>query len=337
MLNVIDCSVFFHYGTKSTFNATYKGIPTAGIYQLLSLIADLINTNQDIALCFDSRTNRKLLLPDYKSSRVGDPKVSFQAKLTYEYLKDVFPNVYKAENFEADDLAYTIVQNEYRDAPAGISLITSDYDWCHNIDKYGLVELLPATENVCLVNCDNFSDVLSTDTVRIPNNAITAYKTIFGDDDLSRNKRFYCNAASPEELFNAFKVFVKNKGYSDFDMRRKEVMLEFVTLFSSLFNNEELELFKKRIEVFYPRYCKALSRVKYNSINKNALVDLISITGCKSIARKLKVDFIEDMGSEHERVKKMYLDEHQTNKVRLTMNKMDVTNTFNRGGFHGIS
>lgn len=312
-LKIIDVpSVLFSgYGTSFGKRSYYKGIPTGGLYLLANVIAQAIRNSDLIALVWDSPTNRRDYVPEYKSTRCRDDTVRFANKLSYEYLKNASKNCFKIEGFEADDLAASIVeynkeQNYY------IELYTADYDWAHNIYS-NRQELYPANSNICRVTSENFNSIFSTSKCSMVFNAITVSKILFGDSS-DHVQPLNPKTLSNQDCFKAFVLFCdKNK----IDYREKESFLKFINHFKKAFNNETYQELINRTEVMFPRITPEPLIIQSSQIDGKAFIKFCSVVGCKSICNKLGLSFIEDMGMEQDRVKAMY--ENETG-IRKTYN-----------------
>jgi DNA polymerase-1 len=113
---IIDGNYALHKSFSVFRTFTYKGKFTGTSYGILRdifLLAEKFNSN-DIHITWDSRSFRKELSVDYKSTRNIDPKNN-----PYDSWEDVFEllkacgfNQYKEEGYEADDLIYTLSKGE---------------------------------------------------------------------------------------------------------------------------------------------------------------------------------------------------------------------------------
>lgn len=332
MINIFDVSVYAHVGVKhAPFSSfSYKGIPTGGISLLMSDVLRCVKRGEVCAFCFDSRTNRRSILPEYKSDRCADPKVNFQRDMLYKFLYDAVPNVFKLNGAEADDLAYSLIKHHYPTTTSLITMKTCDDDWCHNIDTKGIVTKLSPTKHAMYVDERSYSQVLGNADFPVPLGAVTLKKVYAGDGDLSSGVVFDTGCDySASDLYKANLGYLNNE-YSK--LKNKECVLEFGrTILKDIIPKENYELWQRRVEVFFPREFDINLEVLL--IHKDSLSAMLSLFGCKKTAEKYGILFNEDMGSLQEELKRTYLEYHTHSKSRTTERVLETTNNFNRGEF----
>jgi 5'-3' exonuclease len=333
MLEVYDVSTFLYSGMGTSFGekAKYKGIPTGGIYNLMRTLCYALKYDSVPVLVFDSWTNAKSTLPEYKGGRSNRPDIRFQADLLYDHLKDVVPNCFKIPGYEADWIASAVfdygrdVEKQYVDG------FTTDLDWAHNITSE-YTSLYPANKNGKEITVRNFDKVCSTPYTYVPLNTISFYKVLFGDKSDNISKLYENGTYSLNDLFKIYTQYCKK---NNLDNRLKETALEVADFFKPALGDTIYGEMLKRIEVIYPRKLETPITISKEPINKNALKKLLSLTGCKSLCTKLGIDFIEDMGELQTEVKEKYLKEiGQVSETRL-FSESSVPNIEirDRGGF----
>ena len=291
-----------------------------------------IKTKKPFIIAFDSRPAKRLIRPEYKANRVTNPKVEFQKNLAYTYLSKLSENVHKIEGREADDLIAKSVKDNLANTDFNINIRTSDYDLTHNIDEHGRVVIMPANKNIAIVTKDNFEHIFSMAKCRAYFNSRAAMKVFFGkqSDNLPV---FTHHKYEAYELYKSFCGVGVNKGWSPEDFKLKENMLEYIEMVSSAMTESELKDLKERVDVSYPTDVNRDLTYKFGAINTDVLSELISVTGCRSIARGLKIPYYEDMGNKHDELKQAYMDGHILSKSRYFEPSTVTTDLTNERGF----
>lgn len=305
-IRIIDVSAALKAGTENTFgrDATYKGIPTGGLYNLATHIANSFLNSDTIVLCWDERTNRRDFLPEYKSSRNPDNAQRFARKMSYEYLKRSVPNSFKQVGYEADDLAASLIHKYVnKEVCHSFDLYTTDYDWAHNI-KNDFQRLVPLSKNVGLVQKGNFKDFFSVANCDVPFNSITAYKLFTGDtsDGVPVIK---LDDTSPEKMFNDFIHFCDKNEFAYYDV---DSMVSFIVEIEDKVSSEVFQEILNRCEVLYPRIIDLT--LDFTPVDISMFKRYCSLIGARSVCKRLGIDMIEDMGEEQEAVKAMFENEN---------------------------
>lgn len=334
MLEVYDVSTFIYSGMGTSFGgkAKYKGIPTGGIYNLLRTLCYALKFDKTPVLVFDSWTNAKSILPEYKGGRSKNPDVRFQCELAYTYLKDVIPNCFRVPGYEADWLAAAVFDYARDTKLQYIEGYTNDMDWAHNITSE-YTSIYPANKNGIYIGIDNFENVCSDPYIRVPLNTISFFKVLFGDKSDNIPKLYTEDTYTREDLFKIYCQYCKK---NSLDNRLKESALEAAEFFKPAVGANVYKEMKNRIEVIYPRKLDTPLDISYDKINKGALKKILSLTGCKSLCTKMGIDFIPDMGELQGQVKEQYLKElGQVAQTRLFVDTSDnsTVEIKDRGGF----
>lgn len=334
-MDFIDVSSYMYAGMTNNFGskASYNGVPTGGIYLLLLKIAASIKYNETCVLLFDSPTNAREILPEYKGSRSRNPKVRFQGDMCYKYLKPVVANCFKIPGYEADWLGFNVAEKARKNPDIlGMTFRTVDYDWCHNIvTKYDT--MVPAAKGYMEVYSANFEKSFSGVNFRVPLNSISAKKVFFGDS--SDNIEPFNGAMSNEDLMNTFIQYCK---VNNLDPRELDSMYEYIDKFGDILG--DTEYLKRRAYIIYPRKMKDTSslEISYTPIEAKNLSKICSLFGCRSIADKLGITYYEDMGDLAKEIKREYQESYMYNKTELFQQKLEErgakkTDLPERGGF----
>jgi len=337
MLQIIDVSSYLYAGMGTRFGATaqYKGIPTGGIYGVLQQVAMTLRRKDIPVLIFDSVTNAREIMPEYKGSRSRNPKVRFQNDLIYRYLRPALNNTFKVEGYEADWIAFNLAEKYRANDKLGFCYRTTDYDWCHNIVSKRDI-MVPSVGGYAEVTTETFERIFSDRDYRVPLNSLTAKKCFMGDKSDGIAPFKYPGSYSNEDLINIFVGYCKN---NNLDNRSKETMQEFIYKFGNEFGDYKEELLK-RSEILYPRIMDDLDYLDLQIIPKDIklMSTICSITGCKSIAKRLGINFNEDMGELQREVLREYQQKYSIEKTQLFEEEINNTNENiqipSRGGFN---
>lgn len=125
---------------------TSDGIYTNGVYATLRMILQLLRDHLDIthlAIVFDKSRNtfRRTLYSDYKQNRfVTPPTLQSQFRLLEQILQEIGLTVLYDDNYEADDLAGSIVET-FKNSGEILTVMTKDHDYLQLIDDnvYGWI------------------------------------------------------------------------------------------------------------------------------------------------------------------------------------------------------
>ena len=157
------------------------------------LFAILLTAKQneaDIAICMDSKSERKTENSDYKANRVGLKLLDLDALKNIEYVirKSGLP-VMKEDGYEADDLIASLVRNRASEYDA-IAIFTPDADMTtlvtDNVYLYRYKSVFSKKNTFLnahqLISKNNLSEVLSAEfKTDLPFNAVILYKCTVGD------------------------------------------------------------------------------------------------------------------------------------------------------------
>jgi len=331
-IRLYDVPAVLHSGYTNGFGikAQYKGIPTGGPYLLATLIAQCISAGDVPILLWDSKTNRREYYPSYKASRSGNPKIRNANAFTYEFLQNSVMNSFKVPGYEADDLAFNIVEMYREQGVNRIELHTVDYDWAHNIVDSHQV-LVPASAQVCYVTNENFQDIFSEPSTTVPLNSISAKKVFFGDssDGISP---YNGGRKTKEEMFPAYINYCKANGYNT---RLSEPLLKFLKRYQAAFGEEDYKILVAKVNVIFPRTLEKPLDFSFETINMVEFKKYLSVTGCRQICKRLGLNFIEDMGSLQDRAREIFKSEGFISKSHNFVDKIEKEEEvkISRGGF----
>lgn len=180
MINFIEGDVKNHLATNGT------------LYLLFDPVSELFASELKVSKNFRFTTERQDIVPTYKSSRIGDPKVVEAVKLIKKYytFRGEKVKICISKFLEADDFVEGIVNKE----TGPIALITNDTDWARYI-----------SDTVHMINKDFMKPYTKTEYFKdynmIPTiTSVTLRKAIKGDasDEVKpiesiKKIRFYCD------------------------------------------------------------------------------------------------------------------------------------------------
>lgn len=288
-LSIIDGDALIHSGTKASFSkdANYHGFPTGGLYRLLRELSSRRKNGDHVIVCFDSKTNRRELLPEYKGTRGKNPSVYLQKDTIIPMLRKIGIDVLQRYGYEADDLIYHACRQNY-DSFEQINIIGNDFDLLYTLDSDVKVCYRSSNGKSPDIHAGNYNVVINGAVQRfkckIPFGAISAYKVFNGDVSDSIPAITEDTELNIKLLAAACKLsMVRNDTALPIKLVEKAEILEVVK--HSFFNILDREVLAKRINVVYPidiepDYCLA----KMSEINNEALSDCYTLFGMRKCA-----------------------------------------------------
>lgn len=285
-LIVYDVSAYIHTGanlTGRTADTNFRDrkrfrLPFGGVEYLLQKVSHDLANYRDIALCFDSYSFRKTLMPGYKAGRRQKPEIHVQMDLAYELLSSVGIPCYKVNGMEADDLVYTICE-QARDTYRNIEVRSVDYDICHNVDNQ--VSFIPVNTKVNEINQFNFKDSISY-SVEVRYNTITACKVFMGDKSDNVKKFVTEQGVDGSEMYMYFKQYLDiKKYYLPSEVRSREMLEEFFKVIKEHLTDNDLTELRKRMDIFFPTLVEGVEFIPFgiNQLDKRRMSDMLSFAG----------------------------------------------------------
>lgn len=251
-LAIFDVSPFIYKGYNMTGFSSERiyNFPIRGVCYLMKYIAKELKFNNDIVLCFDSRSFRKKILKQYKAHRTPNVEIFAQIDFVYKYLERCGFVCLKQNEYEADDFIYNVACSnvgKYRT----VKIYGVDYDLAHNVDEYGVC-FESISNQVCSVDMYNFSTILGKDH-DVHFNTITAYKVLTGDS--SDNVGPFISEAGHRgvDIYDIFVDLVKDQcsEQNSYYVKSRDLLEVFLSSITELTDKDRQEL-KKRMDVFYP-------------------------------------------------------------------------------------
>lgn len=290
-LDILDVNSILHsaQNVESLNKERSYGCPTGALKVLFRRIAYLLSAGHHVICAFDSKTDRKIIMPEYKANRVKFPEVILQSDLAYKFLTDLNISCVKVNGFEADDLIYNIC-NKYHMKVPRIYIHSSDKDLAHNIVNTR-VEILSVNSNSLNINFGNFVEVFAEHDFRTPKNMVTLKKVFLGDSSDNISPFSSYNGVSGVKLFKRVLESVKEYNVYDPMINRTEefadIMIDSLELEES--DNEEL---RKRMKIFFPKEmdCSELVEpVNLDSISELHLASVLKSMNCIEGLRSLNL------------------------------------------------
>lgn len=304
-LKLIDTSAILHSGNalfpnfgvgKADYilNKPYS-FPTGAMYGVLSLFKKKgflnLNSKDDrVIFCFDRPSFRKQINSSYKSNRPKNPGLLLQSIELEKGLKSMGFDTVAYEGYEADDVIYGLVKENYNKFNE-IEIYGTDRDLAALVDYK--VSLISTSKNVPSINIGNFSKKVIPG-VDLPLNSIYLFKLVFGDASdcikplLSLNERTY----------NAFLATInKIKAHGINDLNSHEALDLFI-------NNTANEVTKRKLietkELILPKVPQGviLTPIEQN-LSEKEIINFLSTFKMKSIAKHLNVLFDDTIGNDY--------------------------------------
>lgn len=262
-----DASALIYTGERGAENTKYAqmlsnkvhGLPLAGVRYALKMILSNVVTNgsnTNIVVFDPEKCDKASLYPGYKECRNFDSNIHVQKLILKDILDNLGIPTLKRENYEADDLIYTICVNVYIKKN-----ILSSYDDCtiyaDDLDilqamVYPKIRRLSCKSDGSIVNCDNFVHSAHKD-VPIIYNETGACLMFMGKP--SNNMKAMKNG---KDLYRSYHEWISKQSDVGQGLRgSKENVSRFIKelyVRDPVTNTEVATEFLKRAEVIFPRY-----------------------------------------------------------------------------------
>lgn len=251
-LEILDVNSILHaaQNVEALKGDRVRGCPVAGIKLLTRKLSYMLSTHSNVVCAFDSKTTRKVIMPEYKSGRKKVPEVILQSELAYKLLNNAGITCLKIADMEADDIIFNVVE-QFRPVSYEINIHTSDMDLAHNIidPRTNVI----AVNNLSLnVNYNNFTEVFSEVDYRLPINLITTKKIFLGDSSDGISQFISDDRRNGKVLLKQFlEIIMKNSLYDPIINRTRQ-LFELIAGELGLTEND-LNVLSNRCDVFYPR------------------------------------------------------------------------------------
>lgn len=253
VLNILDINSFLYtaHNVPELSSLSVRNCPVGGINYVTRKISYLLMRGESVVCAFDSKTNRKILYPEYKKHRKKVPEVNIQNEVLFKTLTDAGVCCIKVKGLEADDIIYNVIEKEKSNFMS-INIHSADYDLCHNVVA-GKVNFFSVNRNVMNVNANTFSEVLSNTEVRVPYNMITAKKVFCGDSSDNVGTFTSSDGRKGSVLFTTLVdlVFENQTDSTPVEVLRSRELIELMINYMGLSEEDKAEI-KKRCDLFYP-------------------------------------------------------------------------------------
>lgn len=213
ILHLIDIGSVIHAGRANNYIRTIvkdtsgewltRKTFVGGISFLFNIIAYDYKMNRTTLVFLADRKPiaKQRIRPSYKSNRMHNEAIESQKEIVEYILRDCGFQVLYQDEYEADDLIYTICQN-YKEKVPNIFIHTSDSDIYCNVDKN--VEIWPVKTGDKQVCLGNYERTCSNKEL-IPYNTITFEKMLRGDSADNISKLYtYPHHILREQFYNDY-------------------------------------------------------------------------------------------------------------------------------------
>lgn len=252
-LVIIDASSVIYAGHDGRMRSnTIKGIPVGGVRHLMYIVFTEITADNSVLVCFDSKTDKGVKNPSFKSNRTKNINIVLQCEMALEIMQATNIPVMIRENYEADDLVAEAVAYAAEEF-SRIEIITGDSDLAANIIKpsisiQGSASIYPSIYN------DNYHAVIKQGVI-VPYNAVLPYYFFMGKDS-NAMKAFMQGSGKSKEAFDDFMAFCTEQNYRTEYLSKTSVMASYISHLvetGKIVGDEELARWLDRIEGIYPR------------------------------------------------------------------------------------
>ena len=278
-LYLIDTSALIYAGNSVVANDDSKKIeeilkfPVAGVRYALRRIIGHAVTGEVIAV-FDARTDKNANFPEYKAQREHNRDIFFQKELLRFLLTKMGIKVAYQDNYEADDLIYSLSQSALNSGNFGdIRIVSDDKDVAGAIiDRR--ISRIGATSKTSTINVENYSIVLDRNNY-IHYNSVLPYIMFRGKQS---------NNVSPMKdgkyYYSQFIEYAKNSGVPQSKWSNQTLLLKFVKQMATdgKVDGDFIREVVKRIPVVYPKIDGLkYEDIKPTTIDKSIVADYLSM------------------------------------------------------------
>lgn len=291
-LDIIDVNSVLHsaHNVPHLGSDRVNGCPTGGLVVLFRKVSYLLSSGHHVVCVFDSSTDRKIILPEYKANRVKVPEVILQSELAYKLLTDLNISCIKVNGFEADDLIYNIC-NIYGVVTPRVYIHSSDADLAHNVINTR-IEVLPVNSNSYMINYNNFVEVFSEEDFRLPKNMITLKKVLLGDKSDNVKPFTSENGMTGRKMLKRILELTESCDAYDPELNRTRGFAEI--MFGELgLTEKDLETLSKRCDVFFPKECEVsdlVDPVEIKAVNISSFAGTLRAIRCFEGLRSLDLN-----------------------------------------------
>ena len=193
-LLLIDSSNLIMGGLYASHSAGYKVyghensyIRTGGVYNLLSFLnrkAYPLNSTLIVFIFDRSSSKKKALREKFNVSSKTDYEFLATSSLMEQFLNELGMNTLSVEGYEADEIAYSLVQRYYHYFDK-IDIACNDRDWTACLDTAGKVTQISVNGSPA-IGYANYKEAFGSN-IKIPYGSLWLYKTILGKPEEGRH------------------------------------------------------------------------------------------------------------------------------------------------------
>lgn len=294
-LVIIDFQ-FMYYKTYFTRKSgrlrrlSHKGVSTEMIYYPLKDVMNMIRScgeGASVAVCFDSKAEKKHNNADYKSNRKStlSEEDYFNIAEIQRLLTEMGYSTYKIEGKEADDIAVSLAE-EYRDDFGATVIVTPDIDLGVAIKDNVFLYRYKTKSGYTAIGRKNFcSEVAREMKVRqMPFNGISIYKVTVGDksDGIAGVRGFGPKAF--DTLISEIGKIEENLDFSSLNKESTLELLEKVSKTSRVLDESKMEEVRVAADLVFIEHIDNLEKPILRDVtdeDKQKALDLYGINYSK--------------------------------------------------------
>lgn len=286
-LEIFDVSPYFYTAENvdKFTNRLVGGFPVGGLQYFLKFLSLALKVNNDVVLCFDSRSFRKDLSDDYKSHRKRNYSIYAQIEFLIEHLEKCGIPCYKIDGYEADDLIHTAVMQNYKNY-AYLNMHGCDHDLAHNIVD-SKVKLCAINSNSNTITEQNFGTALDKGQY-ILFNTISIYKVLTGDKSDNIKPFVSETGVTGLEVYKELTNFVlENPKANNYLITSNRQLLDLVIrLKYPNFTANDLAFIENNIKLVFPKRANIeLKPICKSDINLSKFIELCRMVGALEAQR----------------------------------------------------
>lgn len=156
-----------------------SGLPVGGVKHAISKILGNNKEENHLVAVFDSHTDKKIDHPEYKGQRTFRPDIFVQQEMLKQILPALGVATVCVDGYEADDLFYSIVEDELQNNKYGFVYLCTDDSDISGAIRAPRIARMGITAKMPFITQSNYSTLVKSGKV-IQYNTVLAYHMFCG-------------------------------------------------------------------------------------------------------------------------------------------------------------
>lgn len=250
------------------------GLPVGGVKHAISKILGNKRDENHLVAVFDSRTDKRENNPEYKGQRTFHPEIFVQQEMLKQILPALGVATICVNNYEADDLFYSIVEDELENKRyGGVYLCTDDSDISGAI-RAPRIARMGLTKKSPFITQSNYVTLVKSGKT-IPYNTVLAYHMFCGKP----SNNIHALTGGGAKLYRDYCDFCNRENVIP-ELRSTEVCMKCWVRDAYTRGRISIETVKEissRLPIIYPRILKELPDYHTTNVDKKLATEYLSI------------------------------------------------------------